>query len=91
MFEARHVVKIQHYQPDNGCIANNTFIFHCAANQQLLTYCGVNAHFQNGQAKRAIRDIREQSQKILLHAIHHWPSCVDICLWPYAVCYATHL
>ncbi len=90
-FAARHGVKIQQYHADNGRFADNAFISHCEDNKQLLTYCGVNAHFQNGIAERAIRDIQEQARKSLLHAINHWPKVMDLSLWPYATCYAVFL
>jgi len=90
-FAARHGVKIQQYHADNGRFADNAFISHCEDNKQLLTYCGVNAHFQNGIAERAIRDIQEQARKSLLHAINRWPKVMDLSLWPYATRYAVFL
>ena len=45
-------VKITHYHADNGCIADNAFITNCKDQRQGLSYCGVNAHFQNGIAER---------------------------------------
>ncbi len=90
-FATRHGVKIQQYHADNGCFAGNAFISHCEDNKQLLTYRGVNAHFQNGIAKRAIRDVQEQARKSLLHAINHWPRVMGLSLWPFATHYAVFL
>ena len=45
-------VKIIHYHADNGRFADNAFIADCKAQRQGLSYCGVNAHFQNGIAER---------------------------------------
>jgi hypothetical protein len=45
----------------------------------------VNAHFQNGQAKTAIRDLSESARKQLLHAQARWPSAIHLSLWPYAL------
>jgi hypothetical protein len=53
-FAGDHGVKIQHYHADNGRFADNAFKNHCEANSQSISYCGVNAHFQNGIAERAI-------------------------------------
>ena len=52
-------VKITHYHADNGHFADNAFINDCQANRQSLSYCGMNAHFQNGIAQRCIRDLQE--------------------------------
>jgi hypothetical protein len=45
----------------------------------------VNAHFQNGIAERAIRDLSESARKQLLHARACWPAAVHLSLWPYAL------
>ena len=47
-------LKITHYHADNRQFAENAFIQDCQANRQSLSYCGVNAHFQNGIAERCI-------------------------------------
>ncbi len=57
----------------------------------MITYCGVNAHFQNGIAERAIRDITDSARTMLLHAKARWPSAVHLCLWPYALRYAVYI
>ena len=45
-------VHIHHYHADNGRFADKSFINNCQINNQCLTYCGVNAHFQNGIAEK---------------------------------------
>ena len=50
-------VHIRHYHADNGRFADKGFIDNCQLNNQCLTYGGVNAHFQNGIAKKRIRDL----------------------------------
>jgi hypothetical protein len=84
-------VKIQHYHCDNGCFFDNAFkqAFHDA--QQQLTFCGVNAHFQNGIAERSIRKLSKSACKQLLHARACWPQAVHFALWPYALCNAALL
>ena len=52
---------------------------------QRLTFCGVNAHFQNGRVEKAIRDLSESACKQLLHAQGRWPSAIHLSLWPYAL------
>jgi hypothetical protein len=90
-FAASHGVKIRHYHADNGRFADNKFKQHCDASHQQLTFCGVNAHFQNGIAERAIRDITEGARTMLLHAKARWPQAVHLSLWPYALRYAVYL
>lgn len=84
-FARNHGVKIYHYHADNGRFANNAYKTACELTQQSLTFCGVNAHFQNGIAERAIRDLQEIARKQLLHARHRWPAAVHLALWPYAL------
>jgi hypothetical protein len=84
-FAADHGVKILHYHCDNGRFKDNTFRQACGEARQQLTFCGVNAHFQNGIAKRAICDLLESACKQLLHASARWPAAVHLALWPYAL------
>jgi hypothetical protein len=84
-FAAAHGVAIKHYHADNGRFADNAFKQHCEQSNQTISYCGVNAHFQNGVGERAIQDITEVAPTMLLHAKARWPSCVHLCLWPYAL------
>ena len=39
---------ILHYHADNGHFCDNAFQAECKQGGQRLTFCGVNAHFQNG-------------------------------------------
>ena len=74
-------VKILHYHADNGRFADNVFIADCNAQRQSLSYCGVNAHFQNGIAERRIRDLQEQTRTCMLYAMNKWKRMILICLW----------
>lgn len=81
-------VRIQHYHADNGRFADNLFLKSVKDNKQTISFCGVNAHFQNGIAEKRIRDLQEAGRSQLLHAKHRWPDAVDTSLWPYAIRYA---
>ena len=81
-------VKVVHYHADNGRFADNAFIADCNAQRQSLSYCGVNAHFQNGIAERRIRDLQEQTRTSMLYAMNKWKRMILICLWPYAMRHA---
>ena len=62
-FAAKHGIAIKHYHCDNGRFADTAFKLSCEQGRQQLTFCGVNAHFQNGIAERAIRDLSESARK----------------------------
>ena len=81
-------VKILHYHADNGRFADNAFINDCKRQRQGLSYCGVNAHFQNGIAERRIRDLQEQTRTSMLYAMSKWKKMILIRLWPYAMRHA---
>ncbi len=75
----------------DGRFVNNTWKESLLQENQAMTYCGVNAHWQNGIAERRIRDLKEQTRTMLLHAQHHWPDGVTTNLWPYAMQTAGHV
>jgi hypothetical protein len=56
-FAKQHSICILHYHCNNGRFADNAFKNSCSAKGQQLTFCGVNAHFQNCTAEKAIRDL----------------------------------
>ena len=84
-------VRVEHYHCDNGIFADNSFIQHCEGMGQGIKYCGVNAHFQNGRAEKAIRDLQTMARKTILHAKGRWPEAIHLSLWPYALRMAVHV
>jgi hypothetical protein len=90
-YAAEHGVKILHYNCNNGHFHDNAFQQACHETRQQLTFCGVNAHFQNGITKQAIQDLSESAWTQLLHAHAHWPEAVHFALWPYALSNAAYL
>jgi histone deacetylase 1/2 len=84
-FAESHGVLVRHYHADNGRFADNLFRNDCNAKNQTQSYCGVNAHWQNGLAERHIRAHQETARTMLLHAKRRWPAAVETYLWPYAV------
>ena len=78
-------MKILHDHADNGRFVDNGFIQACKDNNQGITYCGVNAHFQNGIAEKRIRDLQEQARMMLLFVVHKWPRMLSMALWLYAL------
>lgn len=55
----RYNVTIENYHADNGRFSDNLYINDVRQKGQTITYCGVNAHWQNGIAERMIRTLRE--------------------------------
>jgi hypothetical protein len=84
-FATKNGVRIQHYHCNNGQFFDNAFKQACHKQHQQLTFCGVNAHFQNGIADQAIRDLSKSARKQLLHACTCWRQAVHFALWPYAL------
>jgi hypothetical protein len=84
-------VKIQNYHADNGRFQDNAFKNHCQEQRQGISYCAVNAHFQNGWAKKKIRDLQDSSRTCLLNATRKWPEVITPNIWPYALRYATDI
>ena len=81
----------QHYHCDNGRFADNGWMADAAQRGQTISFCGINAHHQNGLAKKAIRGLQEQARKSLLHAKARWPQAIHTSLWPYALCMACYV
>ena len=84
-------VVVKHYHCDNGRFANSKFISHCKQRHISVTYCGVNAHYQNGVAERTIGILRDEARVALWHAVFRWPSMLMLNLWPYAICNAAEI
>ena len=80
-----HSVQIQHYHADNGRFVDKLFIEDIRSENQPITYCGVNAHIQNGVAKKCIRDLQDLTGTAMLHASACWPRAFSPHLWPYAL------
>jgi len=78
-------VRVLQYHADNGRFADTLFLRDIDEQRQDISYCGVNAHFQNGVAEKRIRDLQDMTRTALLHASARWPSAMSNCLWPYAL------
>ena len=88
-FAASHDVQIRHYQCDNGVFADRDFVASCVANRQTYSFCGTNAHHQNGVVERRIRTLRDSARSMLLLAKHNWPDAITPHLWPFALHHAS--
>ena len=84
-FARNHGVIVHHYHADNGRFAEKGWMDHVAQCGQTISFCGVNAHHQNGVAEKRIRDLQETSRAALIHAKSRWPDAIETYLWPYAL------
>jgi len=85
MYARSHGMTVEHYHANNGRFAENKFHKAVAQKGQTLSFCGINAHWQNGVAERRIRELQDHARTMLIHANRCWPKAIDTHLWPYAV------
>ena len=86
-YVALHGVTVLHYHADNGRFAGNKFRKSIDKTRgQTLTFCGANANFQNGVAKRRFRELQDHACTMLIHANKRWLHTINTHLWPYALC-----
>ena len=88
-FAASHDVRIRHYHCDNGVFADRDFVASCIASRQTYSFCGTNAHHQNGVVECRIRTLRDSARSMLLLAKHNWPDAITPHLWPFALRHAS--
>jgi hypothetical protein len=81
-------VVIANYHVDNGRFAERLFLGHAALHGQGVSFCGVDAHFQNGIVEKRIQDLTGRARMSLLHAMSIWLSAMSINLWPYGLRFA---
>ena len=89
-FASRHNVLVKHYHCDNGIFASKKFRDAVDSSGQTITFCGVNAHHQNGVAERRIQDLADRTRSMLVNARHRNPFATDH-LWPFALRLASEI
>ena len=80
-----HGHKVLAYHADNGRYAEEAFKQDAKDKAQIMSYCGVGAHSQNGIAERRIKSLCEDARTMLSHGMHAWPQVVTKSLWPFAL------
>ncbi|KAL7463024.1 hypothetical protein ACHAXS_005996 [Conticribra weissflogii] len=84
-FAATPDVSVSRYHADNGVFRDSLFMDDVKQQMQRITFCGVNAHHQNGIVERMIKSLTLISRTLLLHARRHWPEYISTMLWPLAL------
>lgn len=83
---ASHGVTVRHYHADNGLFDTKIFRAAIVKARQDLTFCGVNAHHQNGRAENRIKVVTQGARRTsLIAASHRWPQAIHPSLWPAAL------
>jgi len=77
-------VMVEHYHTDNGRFSDKGSIQEIHHQGQTISFCGVNAHWQNERAERRIRDLGDSLRRMMVHANKRWPQAMSTSLWPYA-------
>ena len=79
-------VTIRHYLSDNGRFAVNKFLQAVSESpHQTISFCGVNAHHQNGVAEKHIRDLQELSRTGVMHDQQRWYNAIISNLWQFSL------
>ena len=84
-------VTIKHYNANNGLFDTHKFKAKVAIINQTMSFCGVNAHHQNGKGDNWVKEITTGTRTLLLHAAHRWPNTIHSSLWPAAMKNYTNL
>ncbi len=56
------------YHADNRQFADKGFCDECTSSNQVITFCGVGSHHQNGIAEQIIKELTLVARTLLLHA-----------------------
>jgi hypothetical protein len=72
------------YHADNGRFADKGFRDDCITCNQVITFCGIGSHHQNGIAERKIKELMLGGRTLLLHAKWMLPEYISTVLWPFA-------
>ena len=82
-------VLVHKYTTDNGIFGAHEFTSEISAKGQIVKYCGVGAHHQNGNAERSIRTVSNMARVMMLHASLRWPETADAWLLTMLSMYTT--
>jgi hypothetical protein len=73
------------YHADNGRFADKGCCDECTSSNQVITFCGVGSHHQNGIAEQKIKELTLVAHTLLLHAKRMLPEYISTIMWPFAL------
>ena len=84
-FARNYGVTIKHYHADNGRSDDKQFLVAVEEDNQTISFCAAYTNFQNNKAENRIRDLQDQTRRVLLHSVARWPAVLFTHLWPFAL------
>ena len=81
-------VSVKSYRADNGRFAEKSFRDAIKEARQIIDFCAVGTHNQNGIIESHFQRLSSSARTLLLHAKRHWPAMMSVMLWPFAYKYA---
>jgi hypothetical protein len=78
-------VTILSYQAGNGRFADSGFWQAIKEASQMIPFCAVGAHHQNGMIEQQIKELMLILCTLLLHAKRQWPDYITTMMWPFAL------
>jgi hypothetical protein len=73
------------YHANNGHFSDKGFHDECTSSNQVITFCGVGSHHQNGIGEQKIKELTLVACTLLLHAKHMLPEYISMIMWPFAL------
>ena len=73
-------LRIQYYHDENGRFSDHNFINIVNRSRHNISFCEVGASYQYSEHEKKIRDLREESWKMIVHVISIWTKEVNISL-----------
>jgi hypothetical protein len=73
------------YHADKGHFADKGFCDECTSSNQVITFCGVGSHHQNGIAEQKIKELTLVARTLLLHTKCMLPEYISTIMWPFAL------
>ena len=80
-----HGILSKAYHADNGRFVDQGFRDDCTQNNQIITFCAIGSHHQNGITEKKIKDLILCTWTMLLHAKRMLPEYISTILWPFAL------
>ena len=87
----RNGIRISSYRADNGVYCSAAFREDLNQFKQTIQFSPVGGHHHNGVSERSIRTITTCARAMIIHALIHNPTEVELELWPFAMEYAVFL